>query len=382
MDGLLDEPENAPARQAIGRVSMKILEKERSARDAQRKQILRDAWDLNERRKEKEKKWKIWLEKAESARRDLPYMPLVAYDLYLKILYENPDHKQALAGIDILQKLTALEVGSEGKIPGSREAALRGFYFYCSGDAARAQRVWSLLLKWGADKNMPLSDEVIRDYLDMANSSLKAERLITAELSSRGEQVSPARLEMGVKAAKVAIKKARMAIWKTNYVKAMKQIDLVLKSSCTEKSQKRGFEKKRNQARKLKMEILERFVVERDFRHSNARAHMVRGLLQYSRNKLARAMSEWGGAIEWNPDDSFSKDAWQVASALEMGKALARATRTPLQLESIRVNLGKIAKLESAMPPEKAKPVKPELVAKKPPARIRRAACFASSGPL
>jgi len=59
-------------------------------------------------------------------------------------------------------------------------------------------------------------------------------------------------------------------------------------------------------------------------------------------------MSEWSAALDINPDDSLALSGWRMASALETESALAYASRTPLQVESLQVQLGKISSLETS----------------------------------
>lgn len=335
MDVLLEEPENAAARGGIRELSLKIIENERSAINAERAGILREAEALRERRTMMEKKWAAMIETAKSAGL------LTAYDLYLKILYEEPGHVQALEGIDMLQKRVIRELGQALEVAGDDDAALRGFYLYCAGEAVGAEGAWSLYLKWTRDKGSPLGNSTVKDYLEAVRSALNVERVIKKELLSGKKRQDAFAAEKKIPAG--AVKAAMLAVWNADYSSAMKQINEVLAGD----DHAPGAEREKIQAAGLKDEIWAKYVAEKYRKTPRARAHVLRGLVQYSRNRLSKAKEEWEAALELNADDEFSKGAWQAAADLEAGNDLPYASRAPLQMESIKTGLDKIARLEA-----------------------------------
>lgn len=190
---------------------------------------------------------------------------------------------------------------------------------------------------------MPLGDGAIKNYLESVRLAMRAERTIKSELLSRGpESAVP---EASAVPAGTSVRKARLAAWNTDYTGAMRNINQVLSPHQSAAGGKSA-DKDRIEASVLKDEIWGKFVAEKFRNAPKAKAHVLRGLVQYSRNRLGKARDEWAAALELAPGDAFAKGAGQVALELETGKTPVHARREPLQLEFVESSLVRIAGLE------------------------------------
>ncbi|MFH1618591.1 MAG: hypothetical protein ABIG11_01655, partial [bacterium] len=276
MDILMENPASKKTRAMIGEVSAEILAKEKVKIDSERRFVLEKASAFRKYRLEKEAGWKQRINEASA----LP--PSAAYDVYLKILYDEPRQEEALAGLEALQESVRACLEKEPEIKNSETAVLKGFYLYCSGNALGARALWNTALKWG--DALPLEKKTLGYYISAADSAMRGEQQIMAELAS---PASPIKQEKNIPRPVAgnpdemcnAMSRARAAAWNAEYGRAMEEIGTVFDGTVAADSEK-------NEVRRLRKKIFPLYEEEKKKRGDNAAGHYLRGLVQYSRNRL------------------------------------------------------------------------------------------------